>query len=70
MNLQQVFQEFSELAGLDGIQAERYRNLCDNAVYEFEEMLNDKACADNAGCGFRLATTEQLIQHHSDFGDL
>lgn len=55
MNRQQVFQEFSELAGLDGIQAEKYRSLCDNAVYELEEMLNDKACADNADCGGRLS---------------
>ena len=55
MNRQQVFQEFSELAELDGIKAEKYRGLCDNAVYELEEMLNDKACADNANCGGRLS---------------
>ena len=55
MNRQQVFQEFSELAELDGIKAEKYRGLCDNAVYELEEMLKDKACADNADCGGRLS---------------
>ena len=42
MNRQQVFQEFSELAELDGIKAEKYRGLCDNAVYELEEMLLGK----------------------------
>ena len=55
MNRQQVFQEFSELAELDGIKAEKYRGLCDNAVYELEEMLKDKACADNAHCDGRLS---------------
>lgn len=59
MNIQQVFQRFTELSHLSEEKAENYKWLCCNAVEELEEMLVKNV--DVSGCGGRLSAAASAM---------
>ncbi|MEE0930155.1 MAG: hypothetical protein UIM53_04075 [Acutalibacteraceae bacterium] len=59
MNIQQVFQRFTELVHLSEEQAENYKWLCCNAVEELEEMLVKDV--DISRCSGRLSAAASAM---------